>query len=311
MKAYLLFEPGDITQLKLSDVEKPQPKENEVLIRTKAISLNPVDDKSRAGKGIFGRFKDKLPLILGWDISGIVETIGENVSDFKVGDEVFGMVNFPGIGNAYAEFVAAPADQIALKPKNVSFEEAAAATLAALTAYQILASNVKSGDNVILQAAAGGVGHFAVQIAKILGAEVTGITSTKNVDFVKSLGADHIIDYSKTSFENASGFDFALDSLSGENLEKLSRTVRDGGTIYTLPSGASLDELTATLQKRDVKLGFHMVESSGKDMRQIAEWLESGKIKPQVSQIFSFEDLPKAHDSIASGRTRGKMVIRL
>lgn len=310
-KAYLLFEPGDVTHLKLCEVEKPEIKPNEVLVRNKAFSLNPVDAKSRAGKGIFGRFKDQLPLILGWDVAGIVEEIGAEVSGFKIGDEVFGLVNFPGLGKAYATFVAAPHDQIALKPKNISFEKAAAATLAPLTAYQILTPNIKKGNKVIIQAAAGGVGHFAVQIAKILGAEVTAITSTKNVEFVKSIGADHVIDYHETQYEDARGFDFALDTLSGENLAKLSKTLRDGGTIFTLPSGANNEDLAAELQKRQVTLGFHMVHSDGNDMQQIAKWLESGKLKPEVSQVYDFEELPKAHESVESGRTRGKIVVRL
>ncbi|RZJ66229.1 MAG: NADP-dependent oxidoreductase [Flavobacterium sp.] len=311
MKAYILNEPGDSSVLKLSEVAKPNVKPSEVLIRTKAISINPVDAKSRAGKGIFGRFKDQLPLILGWDISGTVEEIGSDVTEFKVGDDVFGMVNFPGLGKGYAELVSAPADQIALKPKSISFEHSVAATLAALTAYQILKPNVKAGDKVLIQSAGGGVGHFAIQIAKIFGADVTGITSTKNLDFVKSLGADHVIDYHETPFEDARGFDFSLDTLSGEMLEKLSHTVKDGGILWTLPSGANHDVLEAEIAKRNVRLGFHMVESNGDDMKQIAEWLESGQLKPEVSQVFDFDELPKAHESIESGHTRGKIVIRL
>ncbi|NUY82634.1 NADP-dependent oxidoreductase [Flavobacterium sp. MAH-1] len=310
-RAYLLFEPGPISNLKLTEVDKPQPLANEILIATKAISINPVDAKSRAGKGIFGRFKDELPLILGWDVSGIVESVGADVTQFKPGDEVFGMVNFPGLGKAYADHVVAPADQIALKPKNISFEKAAAATLAPLTALQILEPNVKPGDKVIIQAAAGGVGHFAVQIAKILGNEVTAITSTKNIDFVKSLGADHVIDYHQTPYEDARGFDFALDTLSGENLKKLSDTVSDGGIIYTLPSGANNEDLSENLKKRNVTLGFHMVHSDGEGMEQIADWLDSNQLKVEISQVYDFEDLPKAHESVESGRTRGKIVVRL
>lgn len=311
MKAYIIQEPGDISVLKLLETPTPSIAANEVLIETRAISINPVDAKSRAGKGIFGRFKDQLPLILGWDISGTVVKTGADVTKFKVGDDVFGMINFPGLGNGYAEFVAAPQNQIALKPKNTTPEEAAAATLAALTAYQILQPNVKSGDKILIQSAAGGVGHFAVQIAKILGADVTAITSTKNIDFVKSLGADSVIDYQKTPFENARGFDFALDTLSGEMLEKLSHTVKDGGILWTLPSGANHEALTAALEKRHIKLGFHMVQSNGTDMKQIAEWLASGHLKSEISQVYHFDELPLAHKSIESGRTRGKIVIRL
>jgi len=311
MKAFILEEPGDVFNLKMAEIEKPLIGNDEVLIRTKAISINPVDAKTRSGKGIFGRLKDELPLILGWDVSGIVEAVGTEVTQFKTGDEVFGMVNFPSHAKAYAEFIAAPADQLATKPISVSFEMAAASTLAALTAYQILKPNIKAGDKVLIQASAGGVGHFAVQIARILGAEVTGITSSQNVDFVRSIGADHVIDYHTTPYESIRGYDFALDSLSGEMLEKLSYAVRDGGILWTLPSGANLEPLTEELRKRDVRLGFHLVQSNGTDMRQIADWLESGQLHPEVSQIYDFSDLPQAHKSIETGRTRGKIVIRL
>jgi len=311
MKTYILNETGPAFHLKFVESEKPAMGANEVLIRTHAISINPVDAKTRSGKGIFGKLKDSMPLVLGWDISGTIEAIGSSVTGFKPGDAVFGMVNFPGQGKGYAEYVAAPAPHIALKPDAVSFEQAAAATLAALTAYQILKPNISKGQKVLIQASAGGVGHFAVQIAKLLGAEVTGITSSKNVDFVKSLGADHVIDYNETPYESLSGYDFALDSLSGELLEKLSHAVKDGGTLWTLPSGANLEDLEQKLKKRNVKLGFHMVQSSGTDMKQLAAWLEKGDLRPEVSQIYAFEDLPKAHESIESGRTRGKIVVKL
>lgn len=311
MKSYIINETGPASNLALIEAPKPKIEKDEVLIKTKAISINPVDAKTRAGKGIFGKIKGEMPLVLGWDVAGTIQAVGETVDDFNVGDDVFGMVNFPGVAKVYAEYVVAPASEVAIKPFSISFEQAAAATLAALTALQILRPNVSYGDKVLIQAAAGGVGHFAVQIAKILGAEVTGITSAKNVEFVKSLGADHVVDYHETPFESLRGFDFALDSLSGIFLEKLSHTVKDGGTLWTLPSGANLEHLTSELDKRNVKLGFHMVHSNGNDMAQIAEWLESGKLHAEISQVYDFADLPKAHESIESGRTKGKIVIRL
>ncbi|MBD3582877.1 NADP-dependent oxidoreductase [Flavobacterium selenitireducens] len=311
MKTYLLNETGPASNLNLVETDMPHFAADEVLIRVKAISINPVDAKTRSGKGIFGKLKEEMPLVLGWDVAGTVEAVGESVTDFQIGDDVFGMIHFPGHGKAYAEYVASPASQLAFKPMNISFEEAAAATLAALTALQILRPNISKGQKVLIQSAAGGVGHFAIQIAKHLGAEVTGITSTKNVDFVKSLGADHVVDYLETPFESLRGFDFALDSLSGEFLEKLSFTVKDGGTLWTLPSGANLKDLAQRLEARSVRLGFHMVQSSGDDMRQIADWLESRKLQAHVSQVYDFDTLPKAHESIESGRTKGKIVIRL
>ena len=213
MKAFILSDPGAADMLQLSDVEKPMIQPDQVLVQVKAISINPVDVKSRAGKGVYGRLKEIKPLILGWDISGIVSEVGTEVTDFKVGDEVFGMVNFPGHGQAYAEYVAAPASHLALKPDNISHEEAAAATLAALTAYQGLVqqAKVQAGQKVLIHAAAGGVGHFAVQIAKHLGAHVTGTSSAANKDLVLKLGADAHIDYRSVKFEEVvNDLDFVL-----------------------------------------------------------------------------------------------------
>jgi NADPH:quinone reductase-like Zn-dependent oxidoreductase len=312
MKAYVVSEPGDISKLQLVDLPKPEPKADEVLVKVKAISINPVDAKVRQGKGPYARIKDGSPLIIiGWDISGEIEAVGKDVTQFQPGDAVFGMVNFPGHGKAYAEYVVAPAGQLAKKPANISFEAAAAATLAALTAYQILKPNLKPGDKALFQSAAGGVGHFAIQMAKILGVHATGITSTKNVEFVKSLGADEVIDYTVTPFENARDFDFALDTLSGEMLLKMAQTVREGGILFTLPSGADLTAAKELTSKRHITLGFRLVESNGDDMKQIANWLASGELIPEVSEIFEFTDLPKAHQSIESGHTKGKIVIRL
>ncbi len=313
MQAIILKEAGSHQQLQLAEIEKPTLNPDEVLIRSKALSINPVDMKTRLGKSFYNEFKNKYdPIILGWDVSGIVESVGENVKNFKPGDAVFGMVNFPGHGKAYAEYVAAPDAHLALKPANISHEQAAAATLAALTAYQVLSRHVKKGDRVLIHAAAGGVGHFAVQIAKILGAEVTGSASEKNIGFVKSLGADHIIDYQKQPLESVAGdFDFVLDTLSGETLYKSIPAVKKGGTIITLPSAGFDEKMTETGKQNNIHIAFEMVESNGKDMRQIADWLASGALKAEVSQVFPFEKLPEAHASLETGRTRGKIAITL
>ncbi|MGC4041615.1 MAG: NADP-dependent oxidoreductase [Flavobacterium sp.] len=312
MNAYVLNEAGSAEQLQLVNLERPIIKDSEVLIKSVALSINPVDVKTRSGKAFYTKLKTEAPLILGWDVSGIIEEVGKNVTEFKAGDEVFGMVNFPGHGNAYAEYVAAPANQLALKPKNVSHEEAAAATLAALTAYQFLNKRVKSGDKVLIHAASGGVGHYAVQIAKILGATVSGTTSERNIAFVKSLGADEVIDYTKQPFEEvAKDFDFVLDALSGETLQRSIRVVKNGGTIITMPSGADLDALIAEAAMRDIKLFNQLVQSNGQDMEQIASWLESGQLKSEVAKTFDFSEMTKAHNEIETGRTRGKIVIRM
>ncbi|MDB5127302.1 NADP-dependent oxidoreductase [Mucilaginibacter sp.] len=312
MKAYELKEAGSVDQLQMVEIDKPVASANEVVIKSKAISINPVDIKTRIGKSLYNEFKENYsPIIIGWDVSGVVESVGESVSQFKPGDEIFGMINFPGHGKAYAEYVSAPVSQIAKKPANISHEEAAAATLAALTAYQILRNYVKAGDRILIQAGAGGVGHFAVQMAKIIGAHVTATTSAKNIDFVKALGADNVIDYTKQPFENAiSNLDFVLDALGGDTLRRSIQTVKAGGKIVSLPSGALLDEIKAQANDRQVEAIFQMVVSSGEDMKQIAGWMETGKLKAEVSQIFTFDQLKEAHTAVETGRTRGKIVIK-
>jgi len=311
-KTYVLHEAGSPEQLQLVNLEKPTIGDHDVLVKTVALSINPVDIKTRSGKAFYTKLKTDEPLILGWDISGTVEAVGKAVSEWKPGDEVFGMVNFPGHGNAYAEYVSVPANQLALKPANVSHETAAAATLAALTAYQFLKDNVKKDDKVLIHAASGGVGHYAIQIAKILGAKAVGTTSTRNIDFVKSIGADEVIDYTQQPFETvAHDFDFVLDALSGETLQRSIQVVKNGGTIITMPSGADLEALSAEASKRDIKLFNQLVQSNGADMKQIAAWLETGQLQSTVSKVFPFAEMIQAHHEVETGRTRGKIVIKM
>lgn len=313
MKAIQLTEAGAPDRLQLIETGKRTPAAGEVLVKTKAISINPVDSKTRQGKSFYTKFREEHEtIILGWDISGTVESVGANVTELKPGDEVFGMVNFPGYGKAYAEYVAAPASHLAKKPENVSHNAAAAATLAALTAYQVLHRHVRQGDKVLVQAASGGVGHFAVQIAKILGAEVTAITSTKNIEFVKSLGADHVIDYTVQPFEDvAKDFDFVLDTMSGDILERAIQTVKKGGTIITLPSAGFNEQIVEKGKAAGITIDFEMVESSGADMKQIADWLASGQLRAEVAQTFPFEKMADAHAALDTARTRGKIIVTL
>jgi NADPH:quinone reductase-like Zn-dependent oxidoreductase len=311
MKAIVLKTAGNVENLVYAELEKPIIKDREVLIKVKAISINPVDVKSRQGKGVYGRIKEESPLILGWDISGIVQ---ESKSEtFKVGDEVFGMVNFPGHGKAYAEYVVAPANQLAFKPKNISFEDAAASTLVALTAYQALVHNAKiqKGQNVLVHAASGGVGHIAVQLAKHLGAKVTGTSSAKNKDFILSLGADSHIDYHGFDWKSAGRtFDFVLDTIGGDNIDNSLEVTKEGGSIISIPTGLN-EEVTAKAQAKGVKGYFILVQSNGEDMKQIAHLLETGAIKPHVSKTFPFDQMREAHLEQETGRTVGKIVVTL
>lgn len=311
MKAIALKAPGGTDQLLYTDVPKPEVQKGEVLIKGKAISINPVDVKSRSGKGVYGRIKDQDPLILGWDISGIVEESKSVL--FRTGDEVFGMVNFPGHGKAYAEYVVAPADQLALKPANISHEEAAAATLVALTAWQALVThaNIQKGQNVLIHAASGGVGHMAVQIAKHAGAIVTGTSSAKNRDFVLGLGADRHIDYRGYDWKNhPREFDFVLDTIGGDNIDKSLEVTKEGGTLISIPSGLN-EAVTDKAKSKGVKGYFILVESDGNDMKSIADLLEKGALKPHIQETLPFDSIAEAHTQIESGRTVGKVVLAI
>lgn len=308
MKAIILENPGDPKNLKLTEIEKPPIKEGEVLVEVKSVSINPIDVKTRSGKGAYSKLKNENPLILGWDISGIV--VETNSSKFKLNDEVFGMINFPSHGKAYAQFVTASENHIALKPKNISFEEAAATSLAALTALQaIKKAEVKENQNVLIHAASGGVGHFAVQIAKYLGASVTGTSSDKNKEFVLSLGADQHIDYKNFDWENSEEkFDFILDTVGGKNIDNSIKVLKENGTIISIPSGLNddIEEKAAFVKGKGFKM---MVQSDGNDMKKLAELLEKGFIKPHIYKTFKFNEMSDAHEELEKGRTVGKIVV--
>ena len=309
MKAIILRQPGTPNQLIQTDLPIPEISAGEVLIQVKAISINPVDAKTRTGKGMYGRLKEISPIIIGWDISGVV--VKSNADEFRQGDEVFGMVNFPGHGKAYAEYVTAPASHLAHKPANISHEEAAAATLAALTAYQAILhhAQVKPGQRVLIHAAAGGVGHYAVQIAKQLGAFVIGTASARNKDFVLSLGADEHLDYHAGPLETQTkDIDFSLDTIGGDNIDKTLPVMRPGGTLISIPSGLN-EHITEKAKARGVNGLFFLVASNGDDMKAIATRLQTGSLRSHVSQSFSFDEMPQAHEQIETGRTVGKIVV--
>lgn len=313
MKAIVLKNLGSVDNFVIEDLPIPVILANEVLVQVKGISINPVDVKTRVGKGLAGKLKDENPLILGWDISGIVTEVGSAVISFKKGDEVFGMVNFPGHGKAYAEYVAAPSTHLALKPQNISHQEAAAATLAALTAWQALVTNakIKAGQKVLIHAAAGGVGHYAVQIAKHLGAYVIGTSSAINKDFVLGLGADEHVDYKNQRFEDLpKDIDFVLDTVGGENEDRSIDIVRKGGTVISIPSGLS-ESVAEKAKAKGINGYFFMVQSNGEDMKSIASLLEKSILRSYVMRSYPFSKIAEAHLQIETDRTQGKIIITL
>jgi NADPH:quinone reductase-like Zn-dependent oxidoreductase len=314
MKAYRLNTAGGAENLVLSDIEKPVIKADEVLIETKAISINPVDVKVRAHDKVLSMIlgTEERPVILGWDLSGVVAEVGADVSEFKIGDRVFGMVNFPGHGKAYAEYVAAPAGHLAKMPAGTSFADAAATTLAALTALQVLQPRVKRGDRVLIHAGSGGVGHFAIQMAKNIGAHVITTSSEKNRDFCMALGADEHIDYRAVPFEDElSDIDFVLDGMGGETLAKSVKVLKDGGGAVSLPAPNFPEAVTQEAAKRNLNVEFLLVQSGSTDMNTLKGMLEDGSLKPHVSITFPFEKMQDAHRQLETGRTAGKAVVIL
>lgn len=308
MKAIILNNFGGVEELQQAELPVPGIKEGEVLIQTRAISINPVDAKTRAGKGLAGMLKDEKPIILGWDISGVVK---ESTSPlFMEGDEVFGMVNFPGHGKAYAEYVVAPAEQLAIKPAAVSHEDAAAATLAPLTAWQAFSDHgrLRPGQRVLIHAAAGGVGHYAVQIARHIGAYVIGTASAENREFVLSLGAHEHIDYHSERFEEVvKNVDFVLDPIGGENITRSLEVLKKGGTLISLTGLTDAHKEKA--RSKGVLVLAMGVQSSGEDMQHIAQLMEDGELRSEVSKVFSFNKMGDAHLQVETGKTRGKTVV--
>lgn len=315
MKAIILEQFGGTEHLIEKEIERPTIRKDEVLVRVKAISINPVDVKVRSRKAPLAEHLAQYnPLILGWDISGVVIETGLEVTSFKVGDEVFGMVNFAGHGKAYAEYVAAPAEHLTIKPNNISHSEAAASTLAALTAWQAFHSygKLRPTDKVLIHAAAGGVGHFAVQMAKHIGAYVIATSSASNRDFVLELGADQYIDYKVDRFEeDLHDLDFVLEALGGENFQKSVQVLKPFGTIVALPSGHTQEDEKLAREKNLHACFFMSVYSSGRDMLHIASLLEKEIVKPYISHIFAFDEIAEAHKQIETGRTVGKVVVEL
>jgi NADPH:quinone reductase-like Zn-dependent oxidoreductase len=314
MKAAIINQFGEAEVLQITDVDKPGINDDQVLIKVVAAGINPVDTKVRAGTSGMSK-KIKLPAILGWDVSGIIESTGKNVIDFRPGDAVFGCIGFPNLGSAYAEFTEADPKLLAKKPNNISFDEAAAVPLAGLTAYQAINEHLKltAGQKIMIQAAAGGVGHLAVQFAKMNGAYVIGTASDKNEKFLKTLGVDQFIDYKKEKFETlASGVDAVLDAIGGEVLYRSISCVNPGGTIVCLPSSTKDDPKAIELaQQRGVKLLWPMMHTDGGEMQIIASLLEQKKLKVTIERIFTLDQVSWAHKAVETHGTKGKIVVRI
>jgi NADPH:quinone reductase-like Zn-dependent oxidoreductase len=296
--------------LHVAEVPQPAPIPTEVLVRVHAAGVNPVDWKTRTGKGAAGAL-GPLPFTIGWDVSGVVEQVGFGVTRFAPGDEVFGMPRFPRQAAAYADYVTAPSRQLARKPANLSHVEAAAIPLAALTGWQAIVetARLEPEQRILIHGAAGGVGHLAVQIAKSRGAIVVGTAKAAQHDFLRGLGADELIDYTTTRFEDeVADLDVVLDLIGGETSLRSVSTLRRGGLLIVVPSGADQSVL-AEAEKHGVRATNIMVEPDYVALEEIAALAESGHLRVEIDAVFPLEEAAKAHEHGESRSGRGKIVL--
>ncbi|GAA3037991.1 NADP-dependent oxidoreductase [Streptomyces glomeratus] len=293
--------------LKEVRLERPAPRPNEVLVRVRAAGVNPTDWKHRATGGFLGR----PPFVLGWDVSGVVEETGLGVALFRTGDEVFGMLPYPFGHGSHAEYVTVPARALTHKPSNIDHTQAAALPLVSLTAWQALVetAQLRPGQRVLIHAAAGGVGHVAVQIAKARGAYVIGTASAGKHDFLRELGADELVDYRETDFaETVRDVDVVLDTIGGDYVQRSLRTLRAGGILVTiLPEGSK--ELPLEAERLGVRATEMLVDADQHGMRAIAGLVAEGKLRATISGTFPLADAAKAHEIGDTGRTTGKLVL--
>jgi NADPH:quinone reductase-like Zn-dependent oxidoreductase len=332
MKAFVLDRYGKNERLRAADVPEPEPRDDEVLIQVHATAVNLLDAKLRNGE-----FKlilpYRVPFVLGHDVAGVVVRVGPQVRQFKVGDEVYARPDDFRIGT-FAELVAVKADSVAIKPRNITMEEAASIPLVGLTAWQALVekAQLSKGQKVFIQAGSGGVGTFAIQLAKHLGATVATTASAGNTDLVKSLGADVVIDYKKDDFEaRLSDFDVVLNSQDGKTLMKSLKVLKPGGHLISIsgpPDPLFAQDIKAPwlvrqvmrvlsfgarrqAQRLQVGYAFLFMKASGSQLRQITSLIESGAIRPVVDKVFPFESTNDALAYVASGRAKGKVVIKV
>jgi len=307
MKAVRLHGYGGPEMLRYEDCPRPEPVAGEVLVRVHAAGVNPVDWKIRAGYAR-GFLDYSLPIVIGWDLSGVVESVGAGVSEWKPGDEVYSRPDILRAG-AYAEYIVVRASEIALKPKSLDHAHAAAIPLAALTAWQALeAGGLSANQKVLIHAAAGGVGIFAVQFAKLKGARVAGTASGRNQEFLKELGVDQPINYETTRFEDVvNDADMVLDAMAGEIRTRSWKTLKKGGILISILGPASEEEARA----HGVRQAGVMVQANGAQLAEIARLVDAGKLKVYLDAVLPLNEVAKAHEMNATGHTRGKIVLQV
>ena len=332
MKAFIVDRYGNNDGVRAGEMPDPEVRDDDVLVQIHAASVNPLDLKIRGGS-LKLILPYRLPFVLGNDLAGVVVRVGSRVQRFKRGDEVYARPDQDRIG-AFAEFISIKEDAVASKPKELTMEEAASIPLVGLTAWQALIerANLKAGQKVLVHAGSGGVGTFAIQLAKHVGALVATTTSTANLDWVKRLGADIVIDYRKDDFETLlHDYDVVLDTLGGETLEKSLRVLKPGGKLISLSGPPDPDfakdigstwilrlvmrllsyRIRQKAKRHQVSYSFLFMRASGDQLREIGSLIDSGIIRPVVDRVFPFESTKEALAYVEKGRTKGKVVVKL
>jgi len=308
MKAVQINGFGDRSVLELNDdVTIPTPAANEVLIKVKSAAVNPVDWKIREGY-LQPMLNHTLPLTLGWDVSGEVVDAGDKVNHLKVGDAVYSRPDIAKNGS-YAEYMTVVADEVAIKPKSLSWQEAAGVPLAALTAWQSLyeLAKLEAGERVLIHAGSGAVGQFAIQLAKLRGAYVYTTTSAKNTNLVLGLGADQAIDYHQEDFSELKDIDVVFDTIGGDTLANSWKTLKKGGRLVSIVDEPN--EATAT--EHGVSAFFCFVQPNREQLEKLAEFADAGQLKVSIDSEFGLDEVAKAHERSESGRAQGKIIINV
>lgn len=310
MKAIRIHQFGDTDNLKCEDIMIPTLSAGEVLVRNEACGVNPIDWKTCSGGGA-APFIGDLPFVPGWEFAGVVEQVADGISEFSPGDKVFGMIRFPDPAGCYAEYIAAPANEISIRPDNLDSVTAGGLATASLTAWQALfdKGGLKAGQRVLILGAAGGVGHIAVQLAKWAGAEVTGTASEHNHDFLKSLGADQLYDYQSTEISQAlSGVDLVIDAVGGETGINALSCLKPGGMMVTLPS-VTKDVVIAAGEAKGLTVLPIRAEANAEQLGQIAALYGQAKLSLSLADSFPLEKVAEAFKLSSGGHVRGKLVL--
>ena len=312
MKAIVLEEFGGPENLKIKDIDMPKVGAGELLISVKSAGINPIDMASRAGDGAAQALE--LPFVLGWEVAGVVTQTGEATQGFSQGDRVFGMTRFPENGGGYAEFVTAKASDMAHIPDNLGFADAASVPMKALTAWQALVEkgNIANNDRILIHGASGGVGQFAVQIARQMGAHVYGTCSPENADMVSALGCNTVIDYHETDFsEVARDLDLVLETVGGEEhtLRSLDTLKTNGKLIYL--TGPMPDKVSMKAAEKQIKAEYMAVQPNGSQLRALAEWLKDGRLKVRLGLTYNFDSIQEAHRELEKESVPGSVVLNI